>query len=212
MKSHSVFAALAFFGATLGVSTLAAADPIDNWGPSRIQFAAADAPFLTFASTDTVGQPGSKIDGDTNAAGDFYYNSFTMNFGDTGKAPVSGNLLAQLFLSDMSGTIDLTDPAHPYVDWTFEAKVKFKDGGTITQANCATPSFTIHVSGDPGNVDSTTFTIPNFSSPSSCASHASTIQGYFSLGTAGAKLTLYKIKLQALNGLGVPTGPLTGSP
>lgn len=184
----------------LDVSTTAMAAPVDNPGDALFTNISGVYDFITFSTTEHVGSSTINIYMPVDGAGNVGLGA-TPGAGSFGNAivgwasslqTVSGvGIDAQLFITDIAGTIDMSTGAK--LTWTITAYMRFRSTSmspTIPVGTCNTSSFTINISGDfVLNTYSSPFTIPT---ATGCNGHAAEINSDFGLGNPGAKLRIGK--------------------
>lgn len=193
----------------------AVADPVDNPGDARFAFYDnPGAPFLHFSSGVNVssnnpsGGP-SLFEANVDSFGNMAFNGATMQLHPTGQTVGGTAVDAQLFVSDVTGTIDLS--AGVSINLTFTAQYRFRAAASgVTTANCRTGNVSITITGNWGNTTSAAYTIPALTGAGTgaCNGFAASLNTTFGLGSSGATLSMYKFSAK-----NIATGAnLVGSP
>jgi hypothetical protein len=105
---------------------------------------------------------------------------------------------AKFVIEDVTGDVDLVNETS---NWTITGHVRFSASGIISEGSCRTSTFNVSFSGGwNAGTDSSTFTIATLSGAGSqaCGTYASTLNSYFALGGAGAKLHFNKFRIVPL--------------
>jgi hypothetical protein len=204
-------AAVAAACALLGAANAQAAainNPCPSTGSTVCQFRFdenSDIPFLNFSSgeyaTDLSSLTRSYFGAYVDGSGNMTWHDTEMQQVPTSVGLSGGTVRIRLIFSSVTGTTVLTATSST-ITWAMKATATFDNGGTITEANCATSEFEIDFSGvswDDGVSDA--FTIPTVTG---CGGHSTLVNADFGLGVSGATLTLYKF--EGFNGSSALTG------
>jgi hypothetical protein len=218
MRANRTFGATLLAASAMALASDASASPIDN--PGNAIFVFYDnpgSPFIEFANNDEISSydalgSGSDFTAAVNSAGTMSYTFHGMVYHETSLTFGGDTVYAQLDIDHVTGTTDLSGP-DPDVDWTINARLRFRHGptggGDFGELDCSTEYFDIDVTGDWGDTTSSPFTIPALDGGmgQDCANDYFVLNFLFDLGSSGALLHLYKFQAYNLSTM----DPLEGS-